>query len=241
MNRGVLRGLQLAKFVPQRVDRLAGLSGGGLVAAAQCTKSNFALAKQECFNMLDFCASDFPYFCNGKLDARVQVFLTKVLPSNTFTKCNNKLFVDVSRVINETGSSCKDCVPSNLARKLVSRFRSRDDMVDVLRATSFLAQGVSSPTSCTLKLREMNACDGAYATQTIPCPPNSKNCVRVSAYANQRLAAEIYPGMRGEHTMPIPAVQWNAISMYAVAVNATKVAMFQLGREDALFWAKQNA
>ncbi|KAH9253943.1 hypothetical protein BASA81_008067 [Batrachochytrium salamandrivorans] len=238
---GVLKGLQNAEFVPQRVSKLSGLSGGALVAASQCTKTTPKKTKKEAFAVLEFCSKDAPYYCFGKLDQVLNGFLEKVIPQGSVRNCDRKLFVDVSRVQNLTGSSCTDCVPTNLAIKLVSHYRSRADLITVLRATSFLAQGVSSPSSCTLDLRDKPMCDGGYANRNIPCPVGSKRCVKVSSYVNPNPSASIYPGMRGESTLPIPSSMWNSYSLNAVVINMHKEAIFQLGLDDAKYWLNQNA
>lgn len=239
---GVLKGLQNAQFVPQRVNKLAGLSGGALVAASQCARTVPKKIKKEAFAVLEFCAADAPFYCFGKLDQVLNGFLEKVVPQGSVRNCDRRLFVDVARVQNVTGSSCADCVPANLATKLVSHYRGRADLITVLRATSFLAQGVSSPTSCTLELRDKPMCDGGYSNRDIPCPVGSTRCVKVSSYVNPVYPnTSIYPGMRGESTLPIPAALWNSYSLNAVAINAHKEAIFQLGLDDAKYWLDQNA
>jgi hypothetical protein len=162
---------------------------------------------------------------------------------SAYKNCRKKLLIEVSRFVDPIVTPCSACDDLNTENKIVTFYKSRSDLIKVVRASSFLS-GVSAPTDCTLEMRNKPTCDGGFSTVEIPCPKNSKHCVRVSAYVvdgtKPEREANIFPGMRGEDTLPYSAKVWADISLDAVRVNAKKEEIFEFGYLDAKHWMEQN-
>jgi hypothetical protein len=241
---GVLHGLQLSKVMRTTKNvKVAGLSGGGQVAAFSCSGAKIATILSVFSANIEFCAADTPYYCAGKVDALLKESFDLIVPKDGWQKCNGNLYLEITDPKNDTLQTppCTCLGGKNIG---LMQYQSRDDLMQAMRATSFVSQW-STP-GCYINFRGQGTCDGGYSVPSsfVPCPPHSKHCLKVTARTKEGwgvgVVADIYPGMRGVDTLPIPAAVWNAGVFNPIIANSSRDAMFMLGQLDAKFWANKN-
>jgi hypothetical protein len=237
---GVLTAFKEHGVIPNVTNQIAGQSGGALIGVLQCISANLTLAKAQLFQFIDICANRPPFYCIGSLLQAVSLALDFIIPKhNSYLHCNHVFTVEVSPIVDLT-QSCFDCTPDNVKQVLINQFTSRQDLITVLEASSFVA-GVSGTDPCYVELRGNATCDGGYnIPQGVPCPTNiTDGCVRVSCHTGPP-DGNIYPGMRGNDTLPLAAADWNGLSFNAPQTNQYKEAIYNTGYMDASFWMKTN-
>jgi hypothetical protein len=89
----------------------------------------------------------------------------------------------------------------------------------------------------------------------LPCPPGAAgvNCLRVAAAPKHMWTqwaasarpevwppvGDIYPGMRGLDTLPVPMDKWFSL-MFSTNIIPYIPAILKAGSEDAISWLKAN-
>jgi hypothetical protein len=242
---GVLEVL-IEKGIAHKDVPMAGASAGSIVASIFCSGASFNATTQKYLDMLKYCADGGPTFCLFRLDELLNSVLEELYPKNVqgFKNCRGKLFVQITRDIAEPPNPV-NCTCPNGKEKRVSYFRDREDLISAIRTSSFVSQ--ASSVQCFTKFRTLAACDGAF-THTMACPPLGKNkfCLRIGTRTIlgrapfQNYVADIYPGLRGFASMPLPPAVWDASWFNVVLVQKYVQEMLQLGRDDTRYWLAQN-
>jgi len=235
-------------------DHLAGASGGALLAATLCSGGN-----------VDFYAGAFDAAIlqpQPPVDIELALLgLSNALVGQNWQACNGKLEVALTLADDPLLPSLTEtCAPGGAAYT-VNHFVSRDDLVRAVAASMFVVIPGFSP-KCSMTFREMQVKDG-YHSNTLPVPNGRKTdkFVGVSAFPNflwgnpflgvGEIAsrADIFPGMRGPATLPVPVFMyfvglldpsaWTAADIAAVKAGAIAdvnafVAANPLGERRAL-------
>lgn len=235
----------------------AGASGGALSASLGCSGMPFNKFKTSIFAAVAYCANATD-MCAGSLGSKLVEALQLSLPTGSAYKgCNGRLFVQVTigtvpQPKPDTPTAPCLCTETATNRgKHVSFFNSRSDFVSTLRTTTFLSR-LADP-ACTRAFRKFpETCDGGYS-DNLPCPPaalgEGKFCLKASVYpsfmwstkTNTTGPADIYPGVRGESTLPFQdRALWATVTHNPRTVERYKTQIYQAGRLDAEYWLTQN-
>jgi hypothetical protein len=233
-----------------KMFRTAGASGGALSGSIGCSGMPYQELKDMIFASIDECAHSATK-CIGNLGEKLAEVVKKVLPKgDEFANCRNRLFTQVTIEVapNDPSSAVCACTQTENNRgKLIGWYKSRDDFISTLKTTIYLAK-IAGPT-CTRPYRKFNeTCDGGYS-DNLPCPPGTlekgKFCLKVSVYpsfmwsskTNTTGPADIYPGVRGEATLPIQShAVWTNLAHDPTTVSLYKDAIYNAGRMDAKYW-----
>jgi hypothetical protein len=244
----VLAELQNAGVAVPKQTIMAGSSGGSYISAMSCLNITVSTFVEEISKILPGCIAT--NCIDGHLTELIETLFQAIVPVKGWEKCNGKAYIHMTTA-KQLGATqaCADQPKGNLT---VDHFTSRGDLIDSLLGSSFV-MNVSSLTSCTYPFRKYNVMDGYYS-YILPCPPGAAgiNCLRVSAAPKQLWAewatssgqiglpiGDIYPGMRGLHTLPIPLDKW-FFMMFSTDIVKYIPAIMKAGSEDALSWIKAN-
>jgi hypothetical protein len=144
--------------------------------------------------------------------------------------------------------ACLDQPKGNLT---VDHFTSRDNLIDALLGSSFVLN-VSLLTSCAYPFEKYNVMDAGYSVP-LSCPGEAGlSCLRVASVPAQLWAkwaesveqieppvADIYPGMRSLHTLPVPLDKWLHL-MFSTDITPHLKDIFKAGSDDAISWTKTH-
>ena len=232
----------------------AGASGGALSGSLGCSGMSFTSFKKSIFAAVTTCAND-ANMCVGTLGEKLSNAISATLPSGqSYANCNGRLYIQttIGTVPQDPTSSECFCTQTDKNRgKLVRHFKSRSDFVSILKTTTYLSKIVAP--ECTRSFRKFDeTCDGGYS-DNLPCPPQAigegKFCLKASVYpkfmwsskTNTTGPADIYPGVRGDDTLPFQDRDlWATATHNPKTIDTYKDEIYQAGRLDAKFWLDEN-
>lgn len=259
---GVLETLIDSGVIIPGTTVMAGASGGAILSLHTC----LGLTPRHTFDrlhvMLQSCAAS-PTTCPladlHAFGARIMDAMLLTAP-HSWERCIGRAHVHVALVQDAPALATDASCPLNLRKQgwTLTNFTSRQDVVEAAAATSYIPGIVGD--ACATTLRGQAVIDGGYFDH-LPCPPGTEHgCLRINAFPMEEsdleefhgvdalpfpppgVSIDIYPGMRGEHTLPpIPVGTWSTkLIMDPVGIAPHAVALFELGREDAAAWVASH-
>ena len=246
---GVLQYLIENEIIDPYVVRVAGASSGAQSVAFACGVSVDTMIAQANAT-IQLCRYD-PYGCLGKLDALSLAGLNASFPPGyAFELCNGRIYIQMTQVNGTLAQPTGQFPPNECPAwqtfweggELINWFNSRDDLITAMAGSSFIV-GASSFTKCAEQWRDQYVIDGGYS-DVMPCPPGNTSCLSISTYLPGQLifngvpyVAQIYPGIRGNGTLPInPASAYNAAKLNAYLIAPYVDQIIMAGRDDAAYW-----
>lgn len=256
---GVLSELISSGLLVPGESVIAGASGGAHIAAFTCSGLPVDQQRSMILKSITGCLDGS---CQGKLNALDLKMMRSSIPDDSaFDPCIGKAFVQLSVTQPAPAGSSPPfqmCFDEHKDSLLVGDFYDRNDFIDAVSGTSFIHNGLSNATSCTLPWRDLHVMDGGY-TNELPCPPGTENnnsCLRVAAIPKALWSewqtsggpscvplppqTEIYPGVSGI-TLPIPLDSWLAAEFDAVKFLPHADSVYELGVADAQYWLQTNS
>ncbi len=255
---GVLDELISSGILVPGESVVAGASGGAHIATFTC--SGLSVDQQLAMIMKGITSCN-DGSCLGYLHARDLKMMELAVPDNSaFERCNGKVFVQLS-VTKPAPPGSKPpfnmCFEEQKDSLLVGEFHNRNDLINAVTGSSFIHNGLSNATSCTLPWRDLNVMDGGY-TNELPCPPGTEDnnsCLRIAAIPKSLWSewqisggkscipvssgTEIYPGLSGME-LPLPLGDWLAAEFDSVKFLPHADSIYDLGVADARYWLKSN-
>lgn len=237
----------------------AGAGAGAVYRAAQQVLSRCAARGEGCGGDLDGAVEQslgavLPADAWSRCRGKVHVHLTAVQQQQQEAAMESVGRVDQTE---EESARPMDCIDQPKRGLLVSDFSSQRDLVTALAGSAYL-HPASGP-ACSRPFRQLAVKDGGYS-ELLPCPPASAaaGCLRVAAVpqplwhqwaasggvdvlAPPAGATDIYPGMRGLHTLPVPLDQWLGYMFNFAEFAPFADQIYELGRQDARHWRVQSS
>ena len=238
---GALMGLVEKKVINLKTVRAAGASAGAL-SLGFCSGVSLNATLDAAMEIVDNCAAD-PYLCYGTLGAKVTAALDSYIPKGpkAWMQCNKRMYIQLSQAKSSQKPPCplNETTPTYIIKSLlINQFSSRNDFINALAGSAFLIP-VSNLDVCSRDFRKnVHVVDGGY-TDILPCPPGKDDCLQISTYYKGQLpfTGDIYPGMRGNGTLPIePAALYDMSKLNAQITKPRFSQLVQAGYLDALFW-----